>query len=225
MGPRSAPRKSWDSPNLPRLPAKSWVAKPTAARNTWHDPRTGIDDDATPKTRLAAAMPHDIPLILTIVVGLGLAFILGTIAHRLKAPPLIGYLIAGVLVGPHTPGFVADASLAQQLAELGVILLMFGVGLHFSLKDLLSVKAIAIPGAIAHQLIVAIPNAFEAGQIIRAGRDANAGCRSSPAPIPRMRPSISASTAPTPSSSPNARWRRGFSARCCLSPPRGRCES
>ena len=80
--------------------------------------------------------------------GLGLAFIFGTIANRFKIPPLVGYLLAGVLVGPHTPGFVADQALAHELAELGVILLMFGVGLHFSLKDLLSVRAIAIPGAI-----------------------------------------------------------------------------
>jgi CPA2 family monovalent cation:H+ antiporter-2 len=93
-------------------------------------------------------MPHDTPLIATIVAGLGLAFIFGAIAHRLKAPPLIGYLLAGVLAGPHTPGFVADQQLAPELAEIGVILLMFGVGLHFSLKDLLSVRAIAVPGAI-----------------------------------------------------------------------------
>ena len=94
-------------------------------------------------------MPHDTPLIATIVAGLVLAFIFGTIANRFRLPPLVGYLVAGVLVGPHTPGFVADQSLAPQLAELGVILLMFGVGLHFALKDLLSVRFIAVPGAIA----------------------------------------------------------------------------
>jgi CPA2 family monovalent cation:H+ antiporter-2 len=99
-------------------------------------------------------MPHDTPLIATIVAGLGLAFIFGTIAQRLKIPPLVGYLIAGVAVGPFTPGYVADQALATELAELGIILLMFGVGLHFSLKDLLSVKAIAIPGAIV-QIAVA----------------------------------------------------------------------
>ncbi|RWK54037.1 YbaL family putative K(+) efflux transporter [Mesorhizobium sp.] len=93
-------------------------------------------------------MPHDTPLIATIVAGLGLAFVLGAIANRFRIPPLVGYLIAGVLVGPNTPGFVADAGLANELAEIGVILLMFGVGLHFSLKDLLSVRAIAVPGAI-----------------------------------------------------------------------------
>src|SRR6187549_3867659 len=92
-------------------------------------------------------MPHSTPLISTIVVGLVLAFILGAIANRFRMPPLVGYLVAGVLVGPFTPGFVADGSLANQLSEIGVILLMFGVGLHFSLKDLLSVRAIAIPGA------------------------------------------------------------------------------
>ncbi|KWV55793.1 sodium:proton antiporter [Rhizobium altiplani] len=93
-------------------------------------------------------MPHDTPLISTIVGGLVLAFVLGTLAHRLRMPPLVGYLVAGVLAGPHTPGFVADQSLAPELAEIGVILLMFGVGLHFSLKDLLSVRGIAVPGAI-----------------------------------------------------------------------------
>ncbi|RUU52872.1 YbaL family putative K(+) efflux transporter [Mesorhizobium sp. M2C.T.Ca.TU.002.02.1.1] len=93
-------------------------------------------------------MPHDTPLIATIVAGLGLAFVFGALANRFRIPPLVGYLVAGVLVGPNTPGFVADASLANELAEIGVILLMFGVGLHFSLKDLLSVRAIAVPGAI-----------------------------------------------------------------------------
>src|SRR5688572_11409311 len=93
-------------------------------------------------------MPHETSLISTIVVGLVLAFILGAVANRLRFPPLVGYLIAGVAVGPFTPGFVADSELANQLSEIGVILLMFGVGLHFSLKDLLSVRSVAIPGAI-----------------------------------------------------------------------------
>ncbi|ODT86020.1 YbaL family putative K(+) efflux transporter [Phenylobacterium sp. SCN 70-31] len=93
-------------------------------------------------------MPHHTPLIATIVAGLSIAFALGALAHRLRISPLVGYLLAGVLVGPFTPGFVADQSLATELAEIGVILLMFGVGLHFSLKDLLSVRAIAIPGAL-----------------------------------------------------------------------------
>jgi CPA2 family monovalent cation:H+ antiporter-2 len=93
-------------------------------------------------------MPHHTPLIATIVGGLVLAFLLGALAHRLRVSPLVGYLLAGVLVGPFTPGFVADRALAGELAEIGVILLMFGVGLHFSLKDLLSVRAIAIPGAL-----------------------------------------------------------------------------
>jgi CPA2 family monovalent cation:H+ antiporter-2 len=94
-------------------------------------------------------MPHETQLISTIVAGLVLAFILGAAANRFRMPPLVGYLVAGVLVGPHTPGYVADQDLAPQLAEIGVILLMFGVGLHFSVKDLLSVRAIAVPGAIA----------------------------------------------------------------------------
>jgi CPA2 family monovalent cation:H+ antiporter-2 len=94
-------------------------------------------------------MPHTSSLIATIVVGIGLAFILGTIANRLRISPLVGYLLAGVAVGPFTPGFIADQVLAPQLAEIGVILLMFGVGLHFSLKDLLTIRAVVIPGAIA----------------------------------------------------------------------------
>lgn len=96
------------------------------------------------------------PLIATIVGGLVLAFMFGMIAHRLKMPPLVGYLLAGVVVGPYTPGFVADANLAHELSEIGVILLMFGVGLHFSLRDLLSVKSIAIPGAIVQIAIATL---------------------------------------------------------------------
>lgn len=99
-------------------------------------------------------MHSSTPLITTIVGGLVLAFLLGMLANRLRISPLVGYLAAGVLAGPFTPGFVADASLALELAEIGVILLMFGVGLHFSLKDLLAVKHIAIPGAVA-QIAVA----------------------------------------------------------------------
>jgi monovalent cation:H+ antiporter-2, CPA2 family len=99
-------------------------------------------------------MQHDTPLIATIVAGLGLAFVFGAIAQRLRIPPLVGYLLAGVAVGPFTPGFVADQALATELAELGVILLMFGVGLHFSLNDLLSVRAIALPGTVV-QIAVA----------------------------------------------------------------------
>src|SRR6476660_7734902 len=91
---------------------------------------------------------HEMPLITTLVAGFVLAFVFGAIANRLRLSPLVGYLVAGVLIGPVTPGYVADQHLAPELAEIGVILLMFGVGLHFSLKDLLSVRAIAVPGAI-----------------------------------------------------------------------------
>lgn len=99
-------------------------------------------------------MPHSLTLITTIAASLGLALILGLVAHRLKLPVLVGYLLAGVILGPATPGFVADIELSRQLAEIGVILLMFGVGLHFSLDDLLAVRRIAVPGAIA-QIVVA----------------------------------------------------------------------
>lgn len=93
-------------------------------------------------------MEHNLPLISTLAVGFGAALLLGFIAERLKLPALLGYLVAGILIGPATPGFVADAHLAAQLAEVGVMLLMFGVGLHFSLGDLMAVRRIALPGAV-----------------------------------------------------------------------------
>jgi len=101
-------------------------------------------------------MHHDTDLINIVAVGLGLAFILGALANKLRLSPLVGYLVAGICVGPFTPGFVADQALANQLAEIGVMLLMFGVGLHFSLKDLMAVKAIAIPGAIGQILVATL---------------------------------------------------------------------
>jgi len=97
---------------------------------------------------------HDTPLIAIIAIGLALAFVLGLAAHRLRVSPLVGYLLAGIMVGLFTPGFVADQALANELAEIGVILLMFAVGLRFSLKDLMSVRAIALPGAVV-QIAVA----------------------------------------------------------------------
>jgi CPA2 family monovalent cation:H+ antiporter-2 len=99
-------------------------------------------------------MPHNISLITTIAAGFGLALIFGFIAARLRLPALVGYLVAGILLGPATPGFVADMGIASQLAEIGVMLLMFGVGLHFSLDDLLAVRKIALPGAVV-QMVVA----------------------------------------------------------------------
>src|SRR5213595_2358031 len=97
---------------------------------------------------------HHTPLIATIAGGLMLAYVFGLLAHRLRIQPLAGYVLAGVAVGPFTPGFTADAALAGELAEIGVILLMFGVGLHFSLKDLMSVARIVVPGAII-QIVIA----------------------------------------------------------------------
>ena len=99
---------------------------------------------------------HQTPLIAMIAAGLMLAYVFGLVAHRLRVQPLVGYLVAGVLVGPYTPGFTADAALAGELAEIGVILLLFGVGLHFSLKDLVSVARIAVPGAIGQIVIVTL---------------------------------------------------------------------
>lgn len=92
-------------------------------------------------------MLESYPLITTIVMSVALAFILGLIAHRLKLPTILGYLVAGIFLGPNTPGFFANAEIAEQLAEIGVILLMFGVGLHFSVADLVRVYRVAIPGA------------------------------------------------------------------------------
>ncbi|XAH21404.1 YbaL family putative K(+) efflux transporter [Xylophilus sp. GW821-FHT01B05] len=99
-------------------------------------------------------MPHSVSLINTIAVGLGLALVFGFLAAKVRLPALVGYLLAGVIIGPFTPGFVADGEIASQLSEIGVMLLMFGVGLHFSLDDLLSVRRLALPGAIV-QIVVA----------------------------------------------------------------------
>src|SRR6187549_2469615 len=98
---------------------------------------------------------HELSLILTVTYGLAFALLFGAITHRFGLSPIVGYLLAGIAVGPHTPGFVADKHLADQLAEVGVILLMFGVGLHFHLEDLLAVRRVAVPGAAVQVLITA----------------------------------------------------------------------
>ena len=121
-------------------------------------------------------MPHSVSLISTIAAGLGLALIFGFIAARLKLPALVGYLLAGVLIGPFTPGFVADAAIASQLAEIGVMLLMFGVGLHFSLDDLLAVRKIAVPGAVV-QMTVATALGMGAGALVGLEPGRRAGVR------------------------------------------------
>ena len=99
-------------------------------------------------------MPHAVSLITTLAAGFGLALVFGFVAARLGLPALVGYLIAGIAIGPATPGFVADAAIAAQLAEIGVMLLMFGVGLHFAVDDLMAVRKIALPGAVV-QMVVA----------------------------------------------------------------------
>jgi len=117
-------------------------------------------------------MPLHSPLIATVVFGLVLAFLFGAVANRLRMSPLVGYLLAGVAVGPYTPGFVADQSLATQLAEIGIILLMFGVGMHFSVKDLLSVRRVAVPGAVAQialSILLGMALAWALGWPIGAG--------------------------------------------------------
>jgi monovalent cation:H+ antiporter-2, CPA2 family len=104
-------------------------------------------------------VPHETPLITTLVMGFGLAFLFGLLAQRLKLPLIAGYLLAGIVIGPFTPGYVADLELAGELAELGVILLMFGVGLHFSPRDLMAVRMIAVPGALGQ---IGVATAFGA---------------------------------------------------------------
>ena len=101
-------------------------------------------------------MEHNIPLITTLAAGFGVALLFGFLAERIKVPALVGYLIAGILIGPATPGFVADVHLAAQLSEIGVMLLMFCVGLHFSLNDLLAVKRIAVPGAVVQMSLATV---------------------------------------------------------------------
>ena len=96
---------------------------------------------------------HEYHLILTLTGGLGAALVLGYITHRLGLSPIVGYLLAGLLVGPHTPGFVANSGLAEQLAEIGVILLMFGVGLQFHVEELLAVRRVAVPGAVVQSAV------------------------------------------------------------------------
>ena len=115
-------------------------------------------------------MPHDTPLISTIAVSLAFAFVGGLAAVRLGLPPLVGYLLAGIAVGPFTPGFVADEALAPQLAEIGVILLMFGVGMHCSVGDLWAVRGIALPGAIGQiASTVVLLRALEARGMLETG--------------------------------------------------------
>ncbi|HEY7061237.1 MAG TPA: cation:proton antiporter [Chloroflexota bacterium] len=117
-------------------------------------------------------MPHETGLISTIAVALGFALVGGFVATRLRLPALLGYLLAGIAVGPFTPGFIADAHLAPQLAEIGVILLMFGVGIHFSLQDLLAVRAIAVPGAVGQ---IAVATALAVGLAVWWGWSPGSG--------------------------------------------------
>src|SRR5690606_20175198 len=107
-----------------------------------------------PAERAIKLMEHATPLLTTLVVAFVLASVAGLLAHRLRISTFVGYLLAGIVVGPFTPGIVADPALSAELAEIGVILLMFGVGLHFSLTDLMRVRKVAVPGAVA-QIIIA----------------------------------------------------------------------
>ena len=128
-------------------------------------------------------MPHAVSLISTLAAGFGLALLFGFVAARLGLPALIGYLIAGIVIGPATPGFVADAEIAAQLAEIGVMLLMFGVGLHFSLDDLLAVRKVALPGAVV-QMAVATALGARRRAASGAGRSGRRWCSASPSRWP-----------------------------------------
>src|SRR5262245_29234020 len=99
---------------------------------------------------------HELPVITTIAAAFAAAWVLGLITQRIGLSPIVGYLLAGVVIGPKTPGLVADVDIATQLAEVGIILLMFGVGLRFHLKDLLAVRNIAIPGAVAQSAVATL---------------------------------------------------------------------
>ena len=124
---------------------------------------------------------HETSLIALLTIGFVLALLFGLLANTVRVSPIVGYLLAGIAVGPFTPGFVGDSGLAAQLAEIGVILLMFGVGLHFSIKDLLSVKHIALPGAVA-QIITATVIGYGLAHFLDWGM--GAGQPSAPAPPP-----------------------------------------
>src|SRR4051794_19077220 len=117
-------------------------------------------------------MHDDLPLITTIAAAFTCAWVLGLITQRLRLSPIVGYLLAGVAIGPHTPGFHGDVHIAQQLAELGVILLMFGVGLHFHLDDLLAVRKVAVPGAVGQSLaatLLGVAVAVGFGMSVKSG--------------------------------------------------------
>ena len=141
---------------------------------------------------------HAYDLILTLTGGLAAALILGFVTQRLGLSPIVGYLLAGTLVGPHTPGFVADSALAEQLAEIGVILLMFGVGLQFHIEELLAVRRVAIPGAVAQSAVATLLGALVAPTICEtrsafANRAAVRTCSASAPGISRSLTSHSAS--------------------------------
>lgn len=117
--------------------------------NDWYSWQWPVGNpEETARIGKGSSVHHETELIGTVAMGLSAAFLIGLVSVKLRIPPIVGYLLAGVIVGPFTPGYVADASLASQLAELGVILLMFGVGLHFSIHDLMTVRKVAVPGAL-----------------------------------------------------------------------------
>ncbi len=157
-------------------------------------------------------MPHDINLITTIAAALGFGLVFGFIATRMTLPALVGYLAAGILIGPATPGFVADTALAGQLAEIGVMLMMFGVGLHFSLDALWEVRRIALPGAI---LQIAVATAMGMGLAHWWGWSVGGGLVFGLALSPRR--SASPTARPGCSACPS-RWAPFLPAWCCANP-------
>ena len=177
---RRGRRRTYGGANSPAKETAVDPATPTASCATGLDRTQRFDSAGEPSCRRPASparMPHDISLITTIAAGSrASALVFGFLAARLKLPPLVGYLLAGIVIGPATPGFVADAALAGQLAEIGVMLLMFGVGLHFSLDDLLAVRKIALPGALL-QIAVATALGIGAGALLGLELGGGAGVR------------------------------------------------
>ena len=156
-----------------RSPSVGYLHQVTR-RRSGTDPR----QSCAPPRRSGRAMDHEPVLISTIAIGLTAAFIGGLIARRVRLPAIVGYIVAGVVIGPFTPGFIADTDIALELAELGVILLMFGVGIQFSIRELLAVRSIAVPGAIVQTIVSGLFGIWLGlGPRLEPGRRARPGAR------------------------------------------------
>src|SRR4051812_7599391 len=147
----SASRTCCASPPASRSTRR--ISPPICEAGTWRLDARRASRAGIPQI---GGMPHSTPLITTLVAALTAALLLGVVARKLRLPPLVGYLVAGVLIGPHTPGFIGNLELAGGLSEIGIILLMFGVGLHFSPQELVQVRGVAVPGALTGVTVVTL---------------------------------------------------------------------